>query len=76
MYAGKSAAIADIVLAHEGMTIASTPHLANCAPAHGAKVASHGRYVTFQLAEVAVPRELFRKILRLIDGLRPAPLPP
>ena len=30
----------------------------------GAKVVSHGRYVTFQLAEVAVPRELFRKILR------------
>ena len=25
----------------------------------GAKVVSHGRYVTFQLAEVAVPRELF-----------------
>ena len=42
----------------------------------GAKVVSHGRYVTFQLAEVAVPRKLFRKILRLIDGLRPAPLPP
>jgi len=42
----------------------------------GAKVVSHGRYVTFQLAEVAVPRELFWKILRLIDGLRPAPLPP
>ncbi len=42
----------------------------------GAKVARHGRYVTFQLAEVAVPRELFREILRLIDGLRPAPLPP
>ncbi len=42
----------------------------------GAKVVRHGRYVTFQLAEVAVPRELFRKILRLIDGLRPAPLPP
>ncbi len=36
----------------------------------------HGRYVTFQLAEVAVPRGLFRKILRLINGLRPAPLPP
>ncbi len=35
----------------------------------GAKVVRHGRYVTFQLAEVAVPRELFRKILRLIDGL-------
>jgi len=42
----------------------------------GAKVVSHGRYVTFQLAEVAVPKELFRKILSLIDGLRPAPLPP
>ena len=42
----------------------------------GAKVVSHGRYVTFQLAEVAVSRDLFRKILRLIDGLRPAPVPP
>ena len=42
----------------------------------GAKVVRHGRYVTFQLAEVAVPRELFRKILSLIDGLRPTPLPP
>ena len=41
----------------------------------GAKVVSHGRYVTFQLAEVAVPRELFRKILRLIDDLRPRPAP-
>jgi hypothetical protein len=42
----------------------------------GAKVVSHGQYVTFQLAGVAVPRERFRKILRLIDGPRPAPLPP
>ncbi len=42
----------------------------------GAKVVRHGRYVNFQMAEVAVPRELFRKILRLIDGLRLAPLPP
>ena len=40
-----------------------------------AKVVRHGRYVTFQLAEVAVPRELFQKILRLVDGLRLAPLP-
>jgi len=39
----------------------------------GAKVVSHGRYVTFQLAEVAVPRELFRKILNLIDDLRQRP---
>ena len=35
----------------------------------GAKVVPHGRYVTFQLAEVAVPRELFRKIRSLIDDL-------
>ncbi len=41
----------------------------------GAKVVRHGRYVTFQLAEVAVPRELFRKILSLIDDLRPRPTP-
>ena len=32
----------------------------------GAKVVSHGRYVTFQLAEVAVPKEMFRKILSQI----------
>ncbi len=41
----------------------------------GAKVVSHGRYVTFQLAVVAVPRELFRTILSLIDDLRPRPAP-
>ena len=42
----------------------------------GAKVVRHGRYITFQLAEVAIPRSVFANILRLIDGLRPAPLPP
>ena len=42
----------------------------------GAKVVRHGRYITFQLAEVAIPRSLFANILRLIDGLRPASLPP
>jgi len=41
----------------------------------GAKVVRHGRYVTFQLAEVAVPRELFRKILSLIDDRRRRPVP-
>ncbi len=35
----------------------------------GAKVVRHGRYITFQLAEVAIPRCLFANILRLIDGL-------
>ena len=42
----------------------------------GAKVVRHGRYVTFQLAEIAIPRELFAEILRRIDGLRLAPVPP
>ena len=39
----------------------------------GAKVVKHGSYGTFQLAEVAVSRDLFREILRLIDTLRPKP---
>ena len=41
----------------------------------GAKVVRHGRYVTFQLAEVAVSRSLFQKILGLIDDLRRRPVP-
>ena len=41
----------------------------------GARVVRHGRYVTFQLAEVAISRRLFAEILRLIDGLRPKPAP-
>ena len=41
----------------------------------GAKVVSHGRHVTFQLAEVAIPRRLFAEILRMIDGLRPKSAP-
>ena len=36
----------------------------------GAKVVAHGRYVTCQMAEVAVPRDLFREILRLINDLQ------
>jgi hypothetical protein len=42
----------------------------------GAKVVRHGRYITFQLAEVATPRTLFAEILGVIDRLRPARLPP
>jgi len=42
----------------------------------GAKVVRHGRYITFQMAEVAIPGTLSVEILRLIDGLRPAPLAP
>jgi hypothetical protein len=41
----------------------------------GAKLVRHGRYVVFQLAEVAVPRLLFADILRRIDDLRPRPPP-
>ena len=39
----------------------------------GAKIVRHGRYVTFQLAEVAVSKSLFQKILGLIDALRRRP---
>jgi hypothetical protein len=39
----------------------------------GAKLVSHGRYVAFQMAEVAVPRSLFAEILQLIAELRPPP---
>ena len=41
----------------------------------GAKVVRHSRYVTFQLAEVAIPLPLFAEILQLIAGLRPRPDP-
>jgi hypothetical protein len=36
----------------------------------GAKVVRHSRQVVFQMAEVAVPRELFRSILQAIERLR------
>jgi Transposase DDE domain group 1 len=41
----------------------------------GAKVVSHGRYVTFKMAEVAVPRQMFADILSLIARLRAPPAP-
>ena len=41
----------------------------------GAKVVHHAKYVTFQLAEVAVPRQLFAAILDRIGRLRAAPSP-
>jgi hypothetical protein len=41
------------------------------------KVVSHSRYVAFQMAEAAIPRDLFADILRMIAELRPSPvLPP
>jgi hypothetical protein len=38
----------------------------------GAKVVRHGRYVAFQMAEVAIPRNLFADILRLIAERTPS----
>ncbi len=37
----------------------------------GEKVVRHGRYITLQMAEVAILQALFVEILRLIDRLRP-----
>jgi hypothetical protein len=41
----------------------------------GAKLVSHGRYVAFQMAEVAIPKRMFAEILRSIAELRPQPTP-
>ena len=41
----------------------------------GAKVVSHGRYIAFQMAEVAIPRDLYADNLRLIVELRSPPDP-
>jgi hypothetical protein len=40
----------------------------------GAKVVSHGRFVMFQVAEVAIPRQLFAEILQRIAALRSPPV--
>ena len=37
----------------------------------GAKVIAHARSTVFQMAEVAVPRDLFRRVLDMITALRP-----
>jgi hypothetical protein len=40
----------------------------------GARIVRHGRYLVFQLAEVAVPRTVFAAILRRIERLRGPPM--
>jgi hypothetical protein len=40
----------------------------------GAKVIRHSCYITFQMAEVALPRSLFARILAAIQRLRAPPL--
>ena len=37
----------------------------------GAKMITHARSTVFRMAEVAVPRDLFGRILELIEELRP-----
>jgi hypothetical protein len=39
----------------------------------GARIVHHGRSITFQMAEVMVPRSLFQQILAAIAALRPSP---
>jgi hypothetical protein len=69
---------------HSAISAASAPVVALAAEAlsaHeklikiGAKLVSHGRSIAFQMAEVAIPRELFADTLRLIAELRPPPDP-
>ena len=40
----------------------------------GAKVVSHARYVTFQMAEVLVSKSLLHQILAKIHRLKPVPI--
>jgi hypothetical protein len=39
----------------------------------GARIVRHGRSITFQMAQVMVPRGLFAQILAAIATLRPTP---
>jgi hypothetical protein len=42
---------------------------------NGAKVVSHGRYIIFQMAEIAMSRQMFRETLPVIARLRAPPAP-
>ncbi len=39
----------------------------------GARLVRHGRYAIFQMAEVAIPRDVFSAILNMINTLRGPP---
>lgn len=39
----------------------------------GPRIARHGRSINFQMAEVVVPRDLFKQILGAIEPLRSLP---
>jgi hypothetical protein len=49
----------------------SGPRYDRSLPKIGAKVVTHARYVTFQMAEVASPQRLFDIILQRIRRLGP-----
>ena len=40
----------------------------------GTKVVGHARYIGFQMTEVAMPRNVFADIPRMIAELRPLPI--
>lgn len=40
----------------------------------GTRMVRHARYVTFQMSEVAVPRDLYRAILRTIAAFAAKPV--
>ena len=61
-------------LAAGGRAVVARPRLREKLVKIGARIVRHGRYVVFQLAEVAVPRALFAEILRRIDRLRGPPM--
>jgi hypothetical protein len=60
--------------AQEGGAVV-TNQLAREADQDRAKITSHGRYVTFQMAKVAVSRQMFADILAMIVRLRAPSMP-
>jgi len=66
---GLGLAHVSLVVAHWSMTT-----LRNRLVKIGAKIVRHGRSITFQKAEVMVPRQLLQKILAAIAARRPLPL--
>jgi len=60
--------------ASPGDNVSSLTKMKEAGQDRRARIVRHGRYVVFQLAEVAVPRAVFAETLRRIDRLRPRPL--
>jgi hypothetical protein len=61
--------------AQDGRTLVALTGLREKLIKIGAKVVSHGRYVTFQMAAVAVSRQMFQELSMLIAQLRAPPAP-